>query len=86
MEGPQLPEGLTPRRIAVVSHAPHLVKVLHMMGKFKDRIPENKIIQPFPLPTPVRGVREYAQMELQGTLAAIYKLNTASATPHRYQL
>lgn len=86
LEGLQFPEGLTPRRIAVLSHAPHLVRIMHMMEKYKDRIPEGTIVQPFPIPTPVAGVPEYARMELQGTLAAIYKLHTASQASYKYQL
>lgn len=86
LEGLRFPEGVIPRRIAVVTHAPHMVRIMHMMEKYKESIPGGTIVQPFPLPTPVRGVHEYAKMELQGTLAAIYKLHTASPTPFSYQL
>lgn len=86
LEGLRFPEGLMPRRVAVVSHAPHLVRIMHMMEKYKESIPTGTIVQPFPLPTPVKGVPEYAKMELKGTLAAIYKLHTASPVPYRYQL
>lgn len=86
LEGLNFQDKVKPRRIAVVSHAPHLVRIMHMMEKFKARIPAGAVVQPFPLPTPVGGVPEYARMELQGTLAGIYKLGTASPTPYPYQL
>lgn len=66
MEGLHFPDGVVPQRIVVVSHPAHLLRVLHMMEKFKDRIPEGTIVQPFPLPTPLGASMEYAEMELLG--------------------
>lgn len=73
--GFKMPE--KPRRIVIVDHPAHLVRVLHMFGMFPERIPEGAVLQPFPIPTPKDGEFDYAKMELKGTLAYIYKYNLA---------
>lgn len=82
------PEGLVPRRFAIVSHPAHLVRILHTIEQFKDRISKDTVIQPFPLPTPPEGIFDYAKLELLGTVAGIYRHDppTASTTPHTYTL
>lgn len=86
VESLSFPEGLIPRRIVVVSNAEHLVRVLHILGKFHESIPQNAIIQPYPLATPKEGRLLYAEMEVRGTLAAIYGYNSATPQTYPYQI
>lgn len=81
----ELPEGIIPRRMIIVSHAPHLVRLLHIMGKFHEDIPSKTIIQPYPIASPEKGKLDYTIMEVRGTLAAIYGTQTASSHPYPYQ-
>ena len=57
-----------------------------MLGKFSDRIPANTVLRVYPVSTPPKGKDEYAIMEARGTLAGIYRDNTASPVPHPYKL
>ena len=81
-----LPDGLIPRRIVVVSHAQHLVRILHILGKFHEALPPSTIIQPYPLLVPKEGREKYTEMEIRGTLAAIYGSHLATNQPYPYQV
>jgi hypothetical protein len=86
---PHRPDGQPPRRVSIVSHPAHLMRIFHILGKYPDSIPDGTIVQPFPVPTPTKdnGVTEYAKAELLGTLATILKKGRATFEPYdRYQL
>lgn len=83
ISGLKFPE--TPRRIVIVDQSAHLVRVLHMMGMFSDRIPKGAVVQPFPIPISDEGEFEFAKMELRGTVAYIYKHGLASKEPFPYE-
>lgn len=86
MSGLRFPEKVVPRRIILVSHPPHLVRLLHILGKYASRIPQGAIVQPYPTSGPKHGREEFSLMELRGTLAAIYKLGIATPLPYPYNL
>lgn len=84
---PANPDGSPPRRIAIVSHPAHLMRIFHILGKYPSSIPEGTIIQPFPIPTPTDAVTEYAKAELLGTLGTVFSKDRASLIPYdKYQL
>lgn len=75
-----------PRRIVIVSHAPHLVRVAYLMERSKDRIPPGTSVQFFPIPTPKEAIDPCALMELRGVFAEIYKKETGAKEPFRFVL
>lgn len=84
---PANPDGSPPRRVAIVSHSAHLMRIFHILGKYPNSIPEGTIVQPFPIPTPIGAVIDYAKAELLGTLGTVFSKNRASLTPYdKYQL
>lgn len=79
---PANPDGSPPRRIAIVSHPAHLMRIMHILGKYPDSIPNGTTLQAFPIPTPKAAVKEYTEGELMGTLATVFKTGRASLTPY----
>ena len=79
---PNNPDGTSPRRVVIVSHPAHLMRIMHILGKYPDSIPKNTILQAFPIPTPIGARTEYAKAEILGTLATIFKTDRASLTPY----
>lgn len=86
IQGLRFPEGGRPRRVAVVSHAPHLMRLLHMLGKYPDRGPEGAIVQPFPIKTPKEGRLAYPELETKGLLYYIFQAGVAAKEPYPYHL
>lgn len=72
-------------RIALVSHAPHLARVLYVIDKFRP-FPEGVRIQAFPIATPREGKQIYAEMEIQGILYYAFVSNEASKNPYPHIL
>lgn len=84
---PNRPDGAPPRRIAVVSHPAHLMRIMHILKKYPDSIPNHTILQLFPIPTPKDARTEYATAELLGTLATIFEKGRAALVPYtNYEL
>lgn len=78
----RLPEGFVLGRdeeIGIVTHAPHMMRLLHMINKYQPFPPETKI-RPLPLSTPKEGKEEYAQMEILGLLFYVFLSNNEGAT------
>src|SRR4030042_5536156 len=71
-----------PRRIAMVSHPAHFLRMMHILGNYPDSIPDSSILQLFPIPTPIDAVEEYAKAEIMGTMATIFRKKRASLTPY----
>lgn len=87
LQFPLGPDGNPPRRVAIVSHPAHLMRIMHILGKYPNSIPEGTILQAFPVPTPIAAVREYSRDELIGTIVAVFGKDRASLTPYnKYQL
>ena len=84
MEGLRFPliDGKSPGRIVMVSHPAHFLRMMHILGKYPDSIPDSSILQLFPIPTPIDAVEEYAKAEIMGTMAAIFRKERASLTPY----
>lgn len=84
---PSSPNGSPPRRIAIVSHPAHLMRIMHILGKYPDSIPSESVLQAFPIPTPKDAMTEYAKAELLGTLRTVFKKGRATLTPYtNYEL
>lgn len=64
--------------LAIVAHAPHMVRILHMMNRFQP-IPEGLIVQPHPLPS---VVTDSAKQEISGLL--FYTLITEDSAEEAY--
>lgn len=87
LQFPTRPDGNPPRRVAIVAHPAHLMRAMHILGKYPDSIPAGTILQPFPIPTPVAAVTEFAGNELIGTIVTTFIRQRASLTPYtKYQL
>lgn len=90
IEGFQFPansDGSPPRRVAIVSHPAHLMRIAHILGKYPNVVPDGTIIQPFPIPTPKGAVIDYTKAEILGTLGTVFSKNRASLIPYdNYQL
>ncbi len=71
--------------IAVVAHAPHLVRILHMLNRYKP-LPEGVIVQPHPLPSPPSAGTDYARMEISGLLYYTLITGDAAETSYPYQI
>jgi hypothetical protein len=72
------------KQIAIVTHAPHLARVLHIMGEYPF-LPEGSVPYIAPLPTPETGRTEFALMEIRGMLNYIFLDHDASKDAHQYQ-
>lgn len=78
--------GQSPRRVVLVTHAPHLARVLYALDKFPEKLPPDNILQAYPLRPPKAGGLEYAVMEARGILAGIYKTGKTAEKFHPYTL
>ena len=83
----ELPDdpALVCKKIAIVSHAPHLSSILHMIDRYKP-FPHGSIPYLFPIPTAKNGRDEFAFMEIKGLLYYIFIAKNASEDPYPYQL
>jgi len=77
---------LHPRRVAIVSHAPHLVRVFFTLDYFKDRIPKGTTVQAFPIKTPIGGELKYPEMEIRAILAYTYKYEVSGKEPADFEI
>ena len=75
------------KKIGIVSHAPHLARIIRMIERYQP-FPRGTEIILFPLPTPAAGKEEYATMEACGTLyySHFSPNKDASKEPYRYTL
>lgn len=71
--------------IAVVAHAPHMVRILHMMNHFKDHFPKGIIVQPHPLPSPPSAGTDFSMMEISGLLYYTFISGDSSEESYPYQ-
>lgn len=90
MEGlhfPPFENGNFPRRIVMVSHPAHFLRLLHILGKYPTSIPTESVLQLFPTSTPKNAGTEYTTAEIMGTLATIFRKQRASLEPFtRYEV
>lgn len=74
------------KAIALVSHSPHLARVVALINHFKP-FPEGTRVYFFPVPTPQEGKEQYAQMEISGLLHNIFILRISDLNPaYKYML
>ena len=69
--------------LAIVAHAPHLVRVLHMLNRYRP-LPEGMIIQPQPMPAPIPGGDEFAISEISGILYYTFITGDSSEETYPY--
>jgi hypothetical protein len=63
------------------------MRILHILGKYPDSIPQETTLQLFPIPTPKDAVTEYAKAEILGTLGTIFRRGRATFVPYaNYEL
>lgn len=85
----RLPEGVLLRPgdvIGIVSHAPHLARVMYMLAHYNEVVPPGVMVRLFPLPTPESGREEYARMEVRGILHHVFISHDAEEEPHPHTL
>ncbi len=73
------------KEIALVAHAPHLIRIVRMINKYKP-FPEGTKTRLFPVPTPTEGKEEYAKMEVSGTLYYTHITKDATKEPYPYEI
>lgn len=71
------------KTIAIVSHAPHLSRIMHMIERHKPFPSDAKVLL-FPLPTPEEGRDEFAFMEIKGLLYYMFVAGDASEEVYPY--
>lgn len=71
--------------LAVVAHAPHLVRVMRIVNQFKP-FPAGTKVRLFPLPTPPEAKTTYREMEILGILNYVFRKKEATAEPYPYEL
>lgn len=71
--------------LAIVAHAPHLVRALHIMDKLRP-LPEDLTILPYPLPSPFAAGTEYAKLEISGLLYYTLVEGKSSEQPYPNQI
>ncbi len=81
VESFEVPQGINPRRIVLVSHVQHLTRILYILGNYQDKI-KGAVLQPYPIKAPKRGEFEYGIMEVRGILAGIYKTGKSANKPY----
>lgn len=67
--------------LALVAHAPHLVRALHMMNRFRP-LPVGVILQLYPLSSPCSANTDWAKQEISGLL--YYTLITGDSAEEAY--
>jgi len=73
------------RQIAIVTHAPHLERVLHIMDKYPYLPAGSNVPFVSPVATPEAGVHDFATMEARGLLYYAWLADTASKEQHQFQ-
>lgn len=82
----QIPPGLSMDpgdRVAIVAHSPQLVRLGHMLERYKP-FPPGIEVQPFPLPIPKGGISEYPEQEIRGLLYYAFIRDNASTESYPY--
>jgi hypothetical protein len=73
------------KEVAILTHAPHLARVLHMANRYKP-FAEGAVPYVAPVATPDAGRRDFALMETRGLLYYTYLRHDAAEKPHSYEL
>ncbi len=78
-----LPTGLHQpgKEIGIISHAPHLMRIAHMLNRFQT-LPKDMKVRFFPIATPKNATQEYSELETMGLL---FYIANGSATKDTYQ-
>jgi hypothetical protein len=81
----RLPEDCpaTNKEIALVSHSEHLVRIMHMINRYKP-VPEKMTVRLFPVKTPEKARKAYALSEIRGLLYYIFLSKNHDATEESY--
>jgi hypothetical protein len=79
----QLPCLNEDEELAIVSHAPQLARIMHMINKYQP-FPNGTKVRLFPVPTPKSGKAEYAKMETLGLLRYVYLDHEATEESYPY--
>jgi hypothetical protein len=80
----RLPPGVelsTKDEIGIVTHAPHAMRLMHMINRYQP-FPKDTSVRVFPLPTPREAGTEYAEDEVRGLL--YYTFVSRDATPETF--
>ncbi len=67
--------------VGVITHAPHMMRFLHMLNKHRTIPPEMRVLA-IPLPSPIAGRQEYTEQEIRGLL--YYRYLSGDATEEMY--
>ncbi len=78
-------KSLAGKGVAIVSHAPHLCRIIHMIERYQP-FPAGTPLYLFPLPTPESGKDEFSFMEIKGLLYYIFVARDASEAAYPYSI
>jgi len=85
MHGLVLPD-MPIRRIVAVADPAHLLRAMYQLGRTPERIPDNTVVQAWPIHITLGASFDQTKRQLVGTLTSIYKLGTAAKEPYPYIL
>ena len=71
--------------LAVVAHAPHLVRVLHMLNRYKP-LPDGMGVHPYPMAAPPAGGDNFAMQEISGILYYTFITGDSSEEIYPYKV
>lgn len=73
------------KEIGLVSHAPHLMRIAHMLNRYRP-LPDDMKVRLFPIASPPEARAIYAAMEVKGLLYYLYldSEHAAAAEPCSY--
>lgn len=71
--------------LVLVAHAPHMVRVLHMLNQYKP-LPPGMIVQPHPLSSPPSAGTDYAMQEISGLLYYTFISGDSTEEPYPYKI
>lgn len=71
--------------IGVVTHAPHMMRIMHMANKYRP-FPTEATIQAFPLHSPTGSMPEYANQEVEALLYYTFVTGDSTEQSYSYKL
>lgn len=80
----RMPEGVSPRKIAICVLAAQMVRLGRLLAK-TNNLPEGAEVLVVPTPSPLGHEREHAILECQGAVINYFKHENAERTPINYK-
>jgi hypothetical protein len=80
------PNDIRHKELAFVSNDAHLNRILHILRRYPDHMPDGKKVNLFPIRTSKEGLDEFTLMEVAGLITYIYTFHRAAIEPYPYTI